>query len=202
MGDLFKYMSAAYERLEKETKDALQAESHSSAFSDACTEYFGQNFEKTQDPERLSKLLYNLHETNAHILLMRLAGGQHIEDTIETDKKALSKRTTSGAELTLALFKDTESQVEQEPAPTLTKGKNYINNKKRAERKKRQRATVAENGEVEGVADPSESLKETMDNSAASAEHHDESILEGENVGHISQDCKKFSIPKYFHKTN
>lgn len=202
MANLFKYMNAAYERLEKETKDALQAESHSPAFADACTEYFGQNFGMAQEPERLKKLLSSLHETNVHVLILRLISGHHIEDCIEADKKDQSELTKSREGLTLALFEDTESQTEQQPAPTPTKGKNYDQNKKRAERKKRQRATIADNGQVEVAKETTEPVKEMVDKSAASAKCHDGQILEDENAAHISQACKKSSFSKYFLVTN
>jgi hypothetical protein len=202
MANLFKYMNAAYERLEKETRDALQAESHSSAFGDACTEYFGQNFEITQEPERLKELLSSLHKTNVHLLIVRLMSGSHIEDCIETDKKDLPQQAKSREELSLALFEDTGSQKEQEPAPTPTKGKNYDQNKKRAERKKRQRTIIVGNSQVETAQGTSGSLKETADNYDASAEHHYGLILEYENAAHISQDRKRPSFSKFFLETD
>lgn len=205
MANLFKYMNAAYERLERETKDALQTESHSSAFADACIEYFGQNFETTQEPERLKKLLFSLQETNVHILILRLISRHHIEDCVETDKKELSelkKAREEVKEVTIALFEGTGSQTKQQPAPTPTKGKNYSQNKKRAERKKRQRANITGNSQVEVEKYTTESLKETVDKSAASAERHDGSILEDENAAHIPHTCMKSSFSKYFRVTD
>jgi hypothetical protein len=202
MANLFKYMNAAYERLEKETREALQAESHSSAFADACTEYFGQNFEITQEPKRLNELLSNLHKPNVHLLILRLMGGHCIKDCIETDKKDLYEQPKSREGRTLALFEDTESEKGLQSAPTPTKGKNYNQNKKRAERKKRQRATRVEYSRLEVAENTSDLLKEEVDNSEASDERHYGSIQEDENIAHISQDCKKSLSSKYFQETD
>jgi len=201
MTNLFKYMNAAYERLEKETRDAIQAESHSSAFGDACTEYFGHNFEITHEPERLKELLSSLHKTNVHLLIVRLMSGSHIEDCIKTDKKDLSQQAKSRDELSLALFEDTGNQEEQKPAPTPAKGKNYDQNKKRAERKKRQRTTIVGNSRVE-VAKDSDSFKKSAVNSDTSAKRHFAPILDYENATHISQNCKRSSFSKFFLETD
>ncbi len=194
MTDLFRYMSTAYERIEKETKDALQAKSHSSEFADACREYFGQNFDISKDAGRLEALLANLHETNINLLLTRLFGRHHIEDTIERDKQALSKGTTSTEEHTPALFEDANIQTEEQAAPALAKGKNYDHNKKKLERKKRKRATRPDNSQVDVSKDSKDSLKETVDKSAIFVERHDGSAVEVANATNISQDCKESSV--------
>jgi hypothetical protein len=191
MANLFKYMSTAYERLEKETKDALQAETYSTALTDACKEYYGENFDVNKDAGRLEALLTSLHKTNVNFLFARLLGGHHIDDTIERDKQALSKPTNSAEGLSIALFEDVDSQTEHQVAPTPTKGKNHDQNRKKMERKKKKRVTTSKYSQAKISNDPKDLLKETVDKSTLSVDCRDEPALEGENGAQISQNCKK-----------
>jgi hypothetical protein len=202
MANLYEYTCTAYERLVKETKNALQAKTYSEGVVDACTEYYGDMFDVRMDPERLEALLTSIHETNVHSLCERFRARHHIEDTLERDKQVLSKRTKPTKQQTIYIIEETKGQEEQQTAITPTRGKNYEQNRRKSEKKKQKRANAAKINYAQVPNDPQDSLQEIVDKSIISIEGHDEPTLLNENATHLSQNRKRSSFCKHFFDTD
>lgn len=186
MANLFEYMKSAYERLEKETKDALAAKSHSASLRDAAFELFGENFEITYDGTRLRELLYAIHESSMHILLMRLVAQDHIRNAALNGGWPVLKLRRASKEEPNPESPGDEARKDEQPTPTL-KGKNYNKNKKEATRRKKLRqANRATTDQAEAAEKSSEAVEEAESNQFASTEHVHESTLDNENAASLT----------------